>query len=191
MAKFDHFNFIGPFYDWVFGGRSHDELIDLVDLQPQQALLDVGGGTGRITVHFAKLTPYAYVTDTAMRMLREAHAKGVNVVNGEAELLPFCSGCFDRIIMVDAFHHVADHQQSLDELWRLLAPGGRLVIEEPDIRNGWVKLIAFVEKLLLMRSKFFNPDEILQMQPANEVDRSFVYTQGGIAWIVFEKRTQD
>ena len=47
--------------------------------------------------------------------------------------------------MVDALHHVADQEATIRELWRLLKPGGRIIIEEPDIRRFEVKLLALIE----------------------------------------------
>jgi demethylmenaquinone methyltransferase/2-methoxy-6-polyprenyl-1,4-benzoquinol methylase len=62
--------------------------------------------------------------------------------------------------MVDSFHHLNDQASCLEELWRVLEPGGRLVIEEPDISHPAVKLVAVVEKLLFMRSRFVPPRRI-------------------------------
>jgi predicted SAM-dependent methyltransferase len=59
--------------------------------------------------------------------------------------------------MVDAFHHVADQVKTAHELWRVLKPGGWILLEEPDIRTFAVKLMAVGEKILLMRSHFLTP----------------------------------
>ncbi len=56
--------------------------------------------------------------------------------------------------MVNALHHVCNQQETVNELWRTLQPGGRIVIEEPDVRTFAVKLFALGEKLALMRSHF-------------------------------------
>jgi ubiquinone/menaquinone biosynthesis C-methylase UbiE len=74
--------------------------------------------------------------------------------------MPFPAHSFNRIIAVDAYHHFAHQQASLVELWRLLSPGGWLVIEEPDIRNFNVKLIALGEKITLFRSHFVHAEHI-------------------------------
>jgi len=187
MAKFDHFNLISPIYDWVFGRSSPSTLLDLVNLEPSHALLDIGGGTGRITAHFSDISPRSFTVDSAMQMLREAQKKGLLTINANSEKLPFCNGCFDRIIMVDAFHHVADQQRTLDEIWRTLAPGGRLVIEEPDIHHVAVKFIALGEKLLMMRSKFVKPEKIMAMGRYEDACDGYIHSEKGIAWIVIDK----
>ncbi len=62
--------------------------------------------------------------------------------------------------MVDALHHIIDHRQTIQDLWRVLAPGGILIIEEPDIRLFGVKLLALAEKLALFRSHFLSSSTI-------------------------------
>lgn len=188
MAKFDHFNLIGPVYDWVFGRKTNETLFDLVNLAADHVLLDIGGGTGRITMHFNAITSVAIVADSAQRMLQEAVKKGLITVNTYSEKLPFTNLCFDRIIMVDAFHHVADQQGTLDEIWRTLAPGGRLIIEEPDIHHWVVKLIALGEKVLLMRSKFLKPEKILAMARYDDASDKYLRSQNGIAWVIIDKK---
>ena len=163
MANFDHFNFIGPIYDKIFGRTIDHEIVKLAAVQKDHALLDVGGGTGRVTVLLKGKTKKLFIADSAIRMLREAQAKGIPCVNSGSERLPFKEGSFDRIIMVDALHHVEDQQQTLDEMWRLLSPRGMIIIEEPDIHHILVKLIALGEKLLLMRSHFLKPKKIIEM----------------------------
>jgi demethylmenaquinone methyltransferase/2-methoxy-6-polyprenyl-1,4-benzoquinol methylase len=76
------------------------------------------------------------------------------------ESLPFADGSFERVLMVDALHHVVDQQKTCLEMWRVLKPGGRLVIEEPDIETRFVKILALAEKIMLMRSHFLNAKQI-------------------------------
>lgn len=187
MPKFDHFNFISPFYDRVFGRSKADVIIDLTDLKQDNSLLDVCGGTGRVSVRFQEMSNKVIVVDSAMRMLRISKQKGISPIHSQSERLPFGDGMFDRIIMVDAFHHVRDQQQTLNEMWRVLAPGGKIIIEEPDIRNFFVKLIAFGEKILLMRSHFRKPDRIIDMCHFFNKDELKLIRKKGIAWIIIRK----
>ena len=99
-------------------------------------------------------------------------SKGVNIMefckrfnaqtqDKQGKILPvvltvFKDKSFDRVIMVDALHHVKDYRITIHELWRVLMPGGRIVIEEPDIQTFPVKLMALVEKIALMRSHFIS-----------------------------------
>jgi len=45
-------------------------------------------------------------------------------------------------------------------MWRVLAPGGMIVVQEPDVRRFLVKLVALAEKIAFMRSHFLSPDKI-------------------------------
>ena len=79
--------------------------------------------------------------------------------------------------MVDALHHVLDQQQTGNELWRVLTPGGRLVIVEPDIHKFSVKMLALGEKMLLMRSHFLSGEEIGRLYSEQEAQLSVTYDE--------------
>jgi hypothetical protein len=87
--------------------------------------------------------------------------------------------------MVDALHHVIHYADSAREMFRVLKPDGLLVIEEPDIRTFGVKLIALAEKLLLMRSHFLMPDEIMRLFPRGEKS---IRAEDGTAWVIVKKQ---
>jgi demethylmenaquinone methyltransferase/2-methoxy-6-polyprenyl-1,4-benzoquinol methylase len=187
MAHFDHFNILGPIYDLIFGRSKNKQIVKLSDVDQDQMVLDVGGGTGRIAVLFEGLTSKVYIADAAIKMIRQAQAKGIQTVNATSEELPFQAGSIDRIVMVDALHHVANQQKTLDEMWRLLAEGGKIVIEEPNIHNWFVKLIAIGEKLLLMRSHFLPPEKIVDMCQFDHESQVDLVFGKGIVWVVISR----
>ena len=88
--------------------------------------------------------------------------------------------------MVDALHHVASQVTTAQELWRILKPGGRMVIEEPNIQVFGVKLIALAEKLALMRSHFLSQTQIAGLFQSPDA-RVRVEDGGSTIWIVVEK----
>jgi len=71
---------------------------------------------------------------------------------------------------------------------RTLAPEGRLVVQEPDIRHAVVKLTALGEKLLMMRSRFRPPEAVRQMFETSGGQVS-VQREGATFWTVVEKST--
>lgn len=190
MSKFNHFNLLSPIYDLLFGRTSQSAIVELANIKQHHAVLDVGGGTGRVAVQIISIAQCTIIADSAVKMIREALRKGVHAINADAEQLPFDDYVFDRIIMVDAFHHVADQRRTLDELWRLLKPGGLLIIEEPDIHHWLVKIIAFVEKILLMRSHFLKPEEIKAMGFFVDVENIEIRSDKGNSWIIMHKGNQ-
>jgi demethylmenaquinone methyltransferase/2-methoxy-6-polyprenyl-1,4-benzoquinol methylase len=91
--------------------------------------------------------------------------------------------------MIDALHHVSDYRETSGELWRVVKPGGRIVIEEPDIHTTAIRIMAIIEKMALMRSHFISPQEIAA---------TFVYSnaqvkievEDSVAWIVINKQVE-
>jgi len=161
MTIIDHFGLLAPLYEFFIPPKDPEELSTLADLPTSGALLDAGGGTGRVAQYMLEKAEQVVVADLSCKMLAEAGQKeGLQPVCTPTETLPFPDNSFQRIIMVDALHHVVNHQSTINELWRLLAPGGIIVIEEPDIRVFSVILIALAEKLALMRSHFLSPPKI-------------------------------
>ena len=183
----DLFHWIAPFYDRVFRFLDPTQLFALLELGPGHQLLDVGGGTGRVTNALVEHVDGACIVDVSWGMLTEAQLKGLHACQGAAEHLPFSEGAFDRILIVDAFHHFQDWPQAASELLRVLRPGGRIVIEEPDIRHRVVKLIALGERLLLMRSRFYAPDDLARLFRAEGGRVRFHEGQGAIYWAVIER----
>lgn len=187
MGKFDHFDLIGPLYDLIFGRRIDHEIVEFADVHDEHRVLDVGGGTGRVSVLFKTRVKNVFIADSSINMLREAQKKGITTINSNSEKLPFAGETFQRVIMVDALHHVKDQRQSLIEMWRVLSIGGKIIIEEPDINNFLVKLIALGEKIMLMRSHFISPKMIAAMGNFGDSAKIEIKRKKGIAWIVIQK----
>ena len=182
----DLFHRIAPFYDRVLRFSDPTQLLTLLELEPGHRLLDVGGGTGRVTQTLVEHVRQPCIVDASWGMLVEARAKGLCACQGAAEGLPFPDGTFDRILIVDAFHHFCDWPQAVTELLRVLRPGGCIVVEEPDIRYGVVKLIALAERLLLMRSRFYAPADLAQLFQAGGGRVTLYEGQGAVYWAVIK-----
>lgn len=159
----DHFNHLARIYERLIPPPDPAVLSELLALTPACLLLDAAGGTGRVAGVFASQTARTVVCDASPRMLERARRKGLETVLAEIEALPFADATFDRILLVDAFHHLKEQRAALSELLRVLKPDGRLVIEEPDIRRLPVKITAALEKLFLMRSYFKPPAAMMRM----------------------------
>ena len=183
MPQFDHFAAIAPLYARVTYSKTNI-LREVAVLPVKGKLLDVGGGTGRVSSAIRDLVDEVVVADISFGMLDKADRASLKPVRGGSESLPFADSSFERVIIVDALHHVIQHAESANEMFRVLKPGGILIIEEPDIRTFGVKLIALAEKLLLMRSHFLAPNEIVKLFPSGEKS---VRAEDGTAWVVIKK----
>jgi ubiquinone/menaquinone biosynthesis C-methylase UbiE len=187
MMPFNHFDFLAPYYDRFIKPLDPAGFVTRLGLPVSGMLLDAGGGTGSKSYSVLELVSGIIVADSSRGMLTEAGKKaGVKPVCSETEHLPFIGGSFERIIMVDALHHVSDYRMTASELWRVLKPGGRIVIEEPDIRTFPVKMMATFEKLALMRSHFISPQEIAQVF-SDSAATVTIEVDDSTAWIIIYK----
>ncbi|HET9180590.1 MAG TPA: methyltransferase domain-containing protein [Candidatus Angelobacter sp.] len=133
------------FNEWAAAGRGDamedhhsditDQTIALMDLQPRDRVLDLGCGTGWATRRLAQLVPdgEAVGIDVADEMLHRAQQSSSGIRNaryvwGSAERIPSVDSSFDKVLSVESFYYYADQGKALDELRRVLAPGGRLFI---------------------------------------------------------------
>lgn len=183
--RLDHFDVLAPIYDRVMGPPRRDRLARLLELGGAEDLLEAGGGTGRAAAALGARS--VTVLDPSPGMLRRAHP-GIRAVRGRAEKMPFHDRAWARILVVDAFHHVRGQQVAMDEFARLLAPGGILVIEEPNPRHPLVWVAIVVETLLLMRSRFRSPAWIAAQLRRRGLSVS-EEKEGYIAWLVARRES--
>ncbi|MGC9349691.1 MAG: class I SAM-dependent methyltransferase [Anaerolineae bacterium] len=192
LRLLDLFGLVAPLYDAVAGVAQPniERLTALAKLDDVGRFLDAGGGTGRIAQALQQVLPEGapvWLVDLSSGMLRQAAEKsGIVPCRAAAEALPFPDGYFPAIVAIDTFHHFHDHARAARELVRILAPGGRLVVEEPDVRRFAVKLVALGERLVLMRSHFYPPDELMPFFEGDGVTLE-LHEEDHTYWLVVEK----
>lgn len=185
-----------PHFDWIapiYSRFSYDatRLKELAQLPRRGDLLDIGGGSGRVVKALNGMVERCLIADASQGMLRQAKGEDyIFPIRTMAEQLPFPTDHFTIVLMVDAYHHLLNQQKALQEAWRVLRPGGILIVEEPDIRHPLVKIIALLEKALLMRSHFYSPPHI-----AKDLEKlgakPHIYTVHYNAWIVAKKHPSE
>lgn len=184
----DHFDILAPVYERVIGPPDPARLKMLLRLPTDGWLLDAGGGTGRVAATLRPFVGGLIVGDQSRQMLQRAREKQtLHPVQVQVQRLPFADGFFSRILVVDALHHFFDQPAAARELARVLAPGGRLVIEEPDIHRPAVKLVALAERMALMGSTFLAPDVVRDMLAAHGLRAHVAERDRFSAWIVADK----
>ncbi|PZX15055.1 demethylmenaquinone methyltransferase/2-methoxy-6-polyprenyl-1,4-benzoquinol methylase [Palleronia aestuarii] len=128
----------------VMSGGIHrlwkDAMMDWLAPRPGQRLLDVAGGTGDIAFRFLKRAPTAQATvlDLTEPMLvagrkraeAERLAGQLDWIVGDAMALPFADRSFDTYTISFGIRNVTRIGDALSEAYRVLKPGGRLMVLE-------------------------------------------------------------
>jgi demethylmenaquinone methyltransferase/2-methoxy-6-polyprenyl-1,4-benzoquinol methylase/phosphoethanolamine N-methyltransferase len=139
-----------PFYDivtWVGGvGSVRKATVRAARIQPDEAVLDVGCGTGDLTLRAARKAGRTAGIDASPEMIavaqRKAAKKGreVDFRVAPIEALPFADGEFDVVLSSYMLHHLPDDlkDRGLAEVHRVLKPGGRLIAVDLAPRGGGV-----------------------------------------------------
>lgn len=133
------------FNQWAQAGRGDEmedhhsditeQAIALMNLQPKDRVLDLGCGTGWASRRLARIVTGGEVVgiDVADEMLRRAEQTSAGIQNvryiwGSAEKIPAENNFFTKVLSVESFYYYANQGKALDELRRVMAPGGRLFI---------------------------------------------------------------
>lgn len=164
-------------YDWItdvmsFGsGRWYRGwALRRQGLEPGMKLVDVGTGTGVIARQAQdQVGPTGEVVaiDPSAGMLEQARAAGVeNTLTGQGEDLPVDSDRFNMLTMGYALRHVADLRTTFGEYFRVLAPGGRVLLLEitpPRSRIGYHLLRLYLRSVVPLVTRIFRRSRQAQL----------------------------
>lgn len=120
---------------------------EALQLQPGQKVLDVGCGTGDDVLTLAALVGpggRAFGLDSSRLMIEEARERACDLelpaefVIGSVYDLPFADETFDAVRSDRVFQHLDDHARALSEMMRVVRPGGRINVCDPDWESGYI-----------------------------------------------------
>ncbi len=106
-------------------------------------LLDLGAGMGGFAVAAALGGAHVHVSEynhpycEIIRLRADRYGLDVPVLNGAGEHLPYADGIFDMVVCWDVIEHVQVPSAMLDEIYRVLKPGGLLFLTAIN-RRAWV-----------------------------------------------------
>ncbi len=122
-------------------------------------ILDVGCGTGHFSQPLAREN-FIVGIDFSPNMLAFARNKGLAVVQGPAENLPFKSGSFDVVFANSVIQLIPDGSGFLMELVRAVRPGGRIIISTINDGNVALAVLRRVERKKYRHFRLYPFDEL-------------------------------
>jgi len=113
------------FYEWV---------LRLIKPRVGSRLLDVACGEGGLLVAASRLPVRVYSVGISYHTLLKVRAKDstADVIIGNTQQLPFPSQSFDSVTCLGSLENFTEPLHALDEIWRILKPGGVLCIMLPN-----------------------------------------------------------
>lgn len=103
-------------------------VLDLLAPKAGERILDLGCGDGVLTERLVAAGAEVLGLDADEGLLAKARARGLSVVAGDGQALPF-DGAFDAVFSNAALHWMPDHPAVYAGVHRALKPGGRLACE--------------------------------------------------------------
>lgn len=113
------------------------KLLGYMELRDGTRVLDCGCGAGFYLMAMSELWNLELTgLDDDPAKLREARSHGIaaELVQGDAQRLPFEDGSFDVVLMSEVLEHLPSDQDALEEVSRVLRPGGVLAVSVPHER---------------------------------------------------------
>ena len=143
---------LGPTYDRYANLLSFGQdprwrrfLVSRIDASPEDTILDVATGTAAVAIELARRTGCRIVgVDQSREMLEQGRrrvaeaglAERVELVEGTAEQLPFADASFDGLAFTYLLRYVDDPLTTLEELVRVVRPGGTIAMLEFGLPRG-------------------------------------------------------
>ena len=168
----------------------------ILSLKNNSKILDLASGTGDVCIELSNQNKNFQIfhTDINIKMLEQGktklidHGKIIPSIVCDAEKIPFPSNYFDCITIAFGLRNVTNKEEALSEMYRVLSPGGKLVILEFSKIWGPLSKIydGFSFNILPKLGKIFAKDESsyqylvesIRMHPDQKTLQSMMQNQG-------------
>lgn len=123
----------------------------LRDLNLTGRVLDNGCGVGLLDDYVLKEKLVSF--DISSEMLANASSHTSNLVLGNSQMLPFADSSFDLVVCRSLLHHLQKPQQAVEEISRVLSPGGQLTLADTN-----TSLLSYLPRIIAKRGDHFSDD---------------------------------
>jgi len=138
--------------------------------------LEIGVGTGR----FASPLGIRYGIDPSRKMIALAKKRGVIVVMGCGETLPFADACFDHVAVINTLCFVKNPAETLTESHRVLKNNGTLVV-------GFIEKNSFLgQAYQAKKSRFYKSAHFFSLEELTELTKSFGFSRFSFHQSIFQ-----
>ncbi|SHJ84497.1 methyltransferase domain-containing protein [Tepidibacter formicigenes] len=96
-----------------------------------------------------------------------------NIIKGSVQYMPFKDKYFDKVIFLNYFNCFENEEKVLKEVYRVLKYKGNVIIEDKNPKNLITKFKVFQNKIRGYNSKFYHPEEVLDIFDKNGFRGSF------------------
>jgi len=150
----DRYDLITSLLSYGQDARWKRRLVALADVRQGERALDLASGTGDIAFAVAARGAKTIGLDITHRMLQLARAKspGAPFVTGDMIALPFATGSFDLVTTGYGLRNVPDLPSAIDEIARVLKPGGRLLSLDFNKPQNAIVRVAYLTYLTAVGS---------------------------------------
>jgi len=149
-------------------------VLNLAEVKPGEEVLDLGCGTGNYSFWLAGKKLQVTGVDISDNMLDIARKKAgrenvdINFVKSDIEDLPFKDNTFDLVVSVTVFEFLTNPEAVAREAWRVLKPGGKLVIGVLGDKSPWTELYrrgAKKKESVFKHAQFYSPQKLMGLLP--------------------------
>ncbi|MUV57964.1 methyltransferase domain-containing protein [Halogeometricum sp. CBA1124] len=161
------YKYLSKVYDrinpYIWNEEMRDEALELLGIQPDDRVLDVGCGTGFATEGLLRYSDDVHGLDQSIHQMQKAFEKfdedEVTFYRGDAERLPFKDDAFDVLWSSGSIEYWPNPVDALEEFRRVVKPGHRVLVVGPDYpESGLFQRVA---------------DAIMLFYDENEAQRMF------------------
>ena len=147
----------------AFVHESAGEVLEWLAAQEGERILDLGCGDGQLTCRIAATGASVIGVDASAEMVAAARSRGIVADEAAADLLPYADGGFDAVFSNAALHWVRNQDAMMDEVRRVLRPGGSFVAEMGG--HGNIAAIRVALMAVLARHGFGDREDGVNYYP--------------------------